>query len=127
METPSMTILSDQTEGDKRTIEYQIITNRNADKLLMQSSSNMKVSQLIVNGKDVELFQKEFTKQNTLEFNYVLGHANELHVEVTVNTKEPIEWLITDRSYSIPETKGKRSAKYTTYGDNSYVMKTFRH
>ena len=127
IEAPSLTVLSDRIEGDKRKVEYQLKTNRNAEELIMKSSSPMKVSQLIINEKDVELFQKEFTNQGPLYFNYALGQADELHVQVTVNRNDTIEWIIADRSYSIPETMGNRPDKYITYGDNSYVMKTFRH
>ncbi|CAG9613811.1 hypothetical protein BACCIP111899_03030 [Bacillus rhizoplanae] len=127
MEAPSVTVLSDKVEGAKRTIEYQLKTNRNAEELLMESFSTMNVSQLIINGKEVELKQKEFTKESPFEFNYVLGQAEELHVKVTVNAKDSIEWMIADRSYSIPESKGERSSKYSTYGDNSYIMKTIKH
>jgi hypothetical protein len=127
LEAPSVTVLSDQTVGNSRKIEYQLKTNRNADELIMKSSSSMKVAQLTINGKEVELYQKKFTEEKPLEFRYALGQAEELHVLVTVNSNDNIEWMIADRSYSIPETKGKRSAKYSTYGDNSFVMKTFQH
>ncbi|MBB6448016.1 hypothetical protein [Bacillus benzoevorans] len=123
---PSVTVLSDQTVGGKRKIEYQLKTNRHADELIMKSSSSMKAAQLTINGKKVKLYQKEFSKDKPLEFRYALGQAEELHVQITVNRDDHIEWMIADRSYDIPETKGKRSAKYSTYGDNSYVLKRFQ-
>ena len=127
LEAPSVTVLSDKVEGANRKIEYQLKTNRDAEELLMQSLSTMKVSQLIINGKEVELNQKEFTQETPLAFIYFLGQAEELHVMVAVNTKDSIEWIVADRSYSIPETKGEWSPKYSTYGDNSYIMKTIQH
>ena len=127
MEAPSMTVLSEKVEGGRRTIEYQLKTNRGAEELLMESFSTMHVSQLTINGKEVELKQKDFTKESPFELSYVLGQAEELHVKVTVDAKDSIEWMIADRSYSIPESKGERSPKYSTYGDNSYIMKTIQH
>ena len=127
MEAPSVKVLSEKVEGGRRTIEYQLKTNRDAEELLLESVSTMNVSQLLINGKEVDLKQKEFTKASPLAFNYVLGQAEELLVKVTVNAKDSIEWMIADRSYSIPESKGERSPKYSTYGDNSYIMKTIKH
>ncbi|EKN70438.1 peptidase m28 [Neobacillus bataviensis LMG 21833] len=123
---PSMTVLSDRTENDKRMIEYQVKTNRQAEEIVVQSLSSMNISSLLINGKDVELNKTKFTKKAPLLFAYIAGQTGELNVKVTIDANDTMEWIVADRSYSIPETKGERSPKFSTYGDNSFIMKTIR-
>ncbi|WP_232284475.1 M20/M25/M40 family metallo-hydrolase [Bacillus timonensis] len=126
LEAPSVTIISDNVEGDKRIIEYQMKTYRNAEEMLMKSLSSMNVSQLLINDNKVELIQQEYTKEHPLLFSYIIGQSGELKVKITVEANDKVEWILADRSYNIPETKGERSPEYSTYGDNSFVMKTIR-
>lgn len=126
IEAPSVTIISDHVEGDKRIIDYQLKTNRNAEEMLMKSLSSINISQLLINGTEVELNQEEYTNEHPLLFTYIIGQSGEVNVKVIAEADDKLEWIIADRSYSIPETKGKRSPEYSTYGDNSFVMKTIR-
>lgn len=126
LKAPSVKVLSDEVQGDKRTIEYQLKTNRQAEEIFMQSLSNTNISTLSLNGKEIQLDQKEYTKRQPLLFTYVIGQSGELHVKVTVDANESIEWIVADLAYSIPEIKGERPPEYTTYGDNSFVMKKIR-
>ena len=126
MKAPSVTVLSNEVDADKRTIEYQLKTNRQAEEIFMQSLSKMHVSKLVINGKKAKVIQNEYTKEQPLLFTYIVGQTGELHVKVTIDANDSIEWIVADRSYSIPEIKGKCSPEYSTYGENSFVMKTIR-
>ena len=126
MKAPSVTVLSNEVDADKRTIEYQLKTNRQAEEIFMQSLSKMHVSKLVINGKEAKVIQNEYTKEQPLLFTYIVGQTGELHVKVTIDANDSIEWIVADHSYSIPEIKGERSPEYSTYGDNSFVMKTIR-
>jgi hypothetical protein len=126
MKAPSVTVLVDEVSNGKRTIEYLVKTNRQAEEILMQSLSKIKVSQLLINGKEIKLTDTYFTKDKPLILSYIVGQMGEVTVKVIVNSTTPLEWIVADRSYSIPVKKGERSLEFSTYGDNSFVMKTFR-
>ncbi|MFO1442236.1 M20/M25/M40 family metallo-hydrolase [Bacillus sp. Bva_UNVM-123] len=126
MKAPSVTVRSDELEAEKRTIEYEIKTNRQAEEIIVKSLAKMNVSQLIINGKEVELEQHGYTKEQPLQFTYIVGQAGAFHVEVTVDANDSIEWIVADRSYRIPEVRGNRPPEFSTYGDHSFVMKTIR-
>jgi hypothetical protein len=126
LKAPTVTVISDEVQGEKRTIEYQLKTNRQAEEILMQSISKMNISTFILNGKEIKLDKNEFTKQQPLLFTYVIGQSGELNVKVTVDANESIEWIVADLAYKIPEIKGERPPEYSTYGENSFVMKKIR-
>jgi hypothetical protein len=126
MKAPTVTVLSDEVEDNKRTIEYNLKTNRQAEEMFLQSLKTLNVSQLVINGKEVELAETKFTKKQPLLLTYIVGQTGEVNIKVTVDPLDSLEWIVADRSYSIPETKGERAAKYSTYGDNAFVMKTIR-
>ena len=126
MKAPSVTVLSNEVDADQRTIEYRLKTNRQAEEIFMQSLSKMHVSKLVINGKEAKGIQNEYTKEQPLRFTYIVGQMGELHVKVTIDANDSNEWIVADRSYSIPEIKGERSPEYSTYGENSFVMKTIR-
>ncbi|WP_108669095.1 M20/M25/M40 family metallo-hydrolase [Peribacillus acanthi] len=127
IEGPIMNVLSDETVGNKRTIEYHLKTNRKAEEMFLQSVTVLNMSQLSINGKDIELSRNTFTKENPFLFTYIVGQTGEMNVKITVNANDKIEWIVADRAYSLPDTKGKRPSEYSTYGDNSFVMRTIKH
>ncbi|OLS33588.1 hypothetical protein [Bacillus sp. MRMR6] len=127
LKAPNITVISDKTNVDKRTIEYQLKTNRQAEEIFMQSVSSLKVFKLVINGKEVELTENKYTKNQPLLWTYVVGQVGEVTVEITVDADDSVEWIVADRAYSIPETKGERSPEYSTYGDNSFVMKKVKY
>jgi hypothetical protein len=127
MKAPNIMVLSDKITADKRTIEYQLKTNRQAEEIFMQSVSSLTVSKLLINGKEVELIENKFTKDQPLLWTYVVGQVGEVTVEITVDADDSVEWIVADRAYTIPETKGERSPEYSTYGDNSFVMKKVKY
>ncbi|MHC0039426.1 M20/M25/M40 family metallo-hydrolase [Pseudoneobacillus sp. C159] len=126
MKAPNVTIVADDVEDGKRTIEYLIKTNRQAEELLLQSLSALKVSQLLIDNKEIKLSQDQYSKEEPLLINYVVGQVGEMKVKITVDANDSMEWIVADRSYSIPELKGERPLEYSTYGDNAFVMKTIR-
>ncbi|WP_343796854.1 hypothetical protein [Bacillus carboniphilus] len=127
LEAPAVTILSDEVQGDKRTIEYHLESQRQAEEMLMKSLSTMNVSELFLNGRKVELIHDHFTENQPLLFTYIVGQSGELYVKITVDADDKVEWIVADRSYNIPETKGERSDEFSTYGDNTFIMRTILH
>jgi hypothetical protein len=123
---PTVTVLQNKVEGDKRQIEYRITKNREAEEIMMKSLSAMTLHQFSINGKEVELSRNEYTKENGFLMSYVIGQDNELTIDITVNAADKIEWALADRSYSIPEIKGERASKFSTYGDNSFILTTIK-
>jgi hypothetical protein len=126
MKAPSVTVIRDEVEDGKRTIEYLLKTNRQAEELFLQSISKLKVSQLLINHKKIELTKKQYSKDEPLLLTYIVGQLGEVNVQVTVDANDSVEWIVADRSYSIPEIKGERPVEYSTYGDNSFAMRTIR-
>jgi hypothetical protein len=126
MKAPKVTIVADDIVDGKRTVDYLIQTNRQAEEILLQSLTTLKVSQLAINKKKIELKQDEYTKDKPLLIDFVVGQTGEMKVKITVDANDAMEWIVADRSYSIPEMKGERPSEYSTYGDNAFVMKTIR-
>lgn len=127
LESPTMILLSDKKETGKRIIEYQLKSNRQANEIFLKSFSSMNISELAINGKKVKLTQNNYTKEQPLLFQYVIGQTKEVNMKITVSDESTIDWILVDRSYSIPETKGKRSPEYSTYGDDSFILKTIHN
>ena len=65
----------------------------------------MNISELAINGKKVKLTQNNYTKEQPLLFQYVIGQTKEVNMKITVSDESTIDWILVDRSYSIPETK----------------------
>lgn len=126
LKAPSLTVLSEHTNNGKRTINYLLQTNRQAEEVILQSISPIYVSRLVIDGKEAELLQSTYTEDNGLKISYVVGQAAQVTFTITVDANDTVDWIVADRSYSIPVTIGERTQEYITYGDNTFVMTTIR-
>jgi hypothetical protein len=119
---PEVRVVTDEVKGAVRELEYEISSGGAAEEIMVKSMTGLTVSSLEVNGKKVDLPEKEFTKDKPFLMTYVAGQTAKVNMKITIAAEDKIEWIIADRAYKIPVEKAKRGDQYSTYGDNTFIM-----
>ncbi|OCA87698.1 peptidase m28 [Bacillus sp. FJAT-27225] len=119
---PEVKVVSDEVREGVRELEYEIQSVSAAEEIMIKSMTDLNVSELEVNGKKVELPIKKFTKEKPFLITYVVGQKGKLNMKISIAADDKTDWIIAARAYNIPEEKAKRANKYSTYGDNSFIM-----
>ena len=123
---PTMKVIANQVKGKKRTIEFQMKSNRRAEELHLSSAIPITVYDVKINGKKVPLQTKKYSKEKPFQLKYTPEAGHPLTITLVVDKNSHFEWLVSDYAYRIPEQKGKLPLTYTTYGDSSFVLKTYK-